>query len=448
MKRHAVVFAVLLIGCGGDTGRSGADDVDDLFAQRCSGAGCHIDHGQQPGGQLDLSPDVMCAQLIGVPAVEVATQVRVEPGDAAASYLWCKLAPECEQRPPGATQMPLGASLAPDELDLVAAWIDAGAPGCAGVDEQPPVFAGAASATPLASAIRIDWEPADDDTSPASAITYLVYQAERSGGQDLTEPTAVTAPGATSFTAGALPASTELFYVVRARDEAGNIDANTVEVSATTPATEDRTAPTFAGLAAIEPAGSSAVTLSWRPASDDVTPQSSMIYRVYGAGAPGSQDFGSPWQESAPGAVEVLLSDLVPGATYYFVVRALDQAGNEDTNTVELAVTTGDAISFAAQVEPLLDATCAGNACHDSVMPAQDLDLTAGASYQALVNAASTQCADRLLVAPSQPEASYLIDKLLGTNLCSGSRMPKNGSLTPAQIQIVTDWVREGALDN
>ncbi len=77
---------------------------------------------------------------------------------------------------------------------------------------------------------------------------------------------------------------------------------------------------------------------------------------------------------------------------------------------------------------------------------AADLDLSAGAGYAELVDVASTQCADRLLVDPGSPGSSYLRDKLLGINLCSGTAMPKSGPGPSAgELQIVTDWICSGA---
>jgi hypothetical protein len=46
------------------------------------------------------------------------------------------------------------------------------------------------------------------------------------------------------------------------------------------------------------------------------------------------------------------------------------------------------------------------------------------------------------------PETSYLVDKIRGINLCSGTRMPKNASLSLAEIQTIVDWVAEGALND
>jgi hypothetical protein len=132
------------------------------------------------------------------------------------------------------------------------------------------------------------------------------------------------------------------------------------------------------------------------------------------------------------------------------VVRAIDQNGNEDGNTAEVSATTGAAASFSAQIQPIFSASCTSAGCHRRPgMVAADLDLGAGNAHAALVGVSSTQCdPTRLLVDPGDPDASYLIDKILGVDLGFGTRMPKMGSLTPAEIQLITDWVAEGAADN
>lgn len=44
---------------------------------------------------------------------------------------------------------------------------------------------------------------------------------------------------------------------------------------------------------------------------------------------------------------------------------------------------------------------------------------------------------------------SYLIDKLLGVSLCSGTQMPKAGATLPAaQLAKISDWVCQGAKRN
>jgi hypothetical protein len=79
------------------------------------------------------------------------------------------------------------------------------------------------------SSYRLTWQPATDNDTPSAAIVYDVYQATAPGGEDFSRPTHSTAPGATSFVTAELPADSAYYFVVRARDAAGNRVANTVE---------------------------------------------------------------------------------------------------------------------------------------------------------------------------------------------------------------------------
>jgi len=107
----------------------------------------------------------------------------------------------------------------------------------AGSDRTPPAFAGVESATtcipgPIAgqsASYRLSWKPATDDVTPSTKIVYDIYQATKPGGEDLSSATYTTRRGATSFTTPALPADKSFYFVVRARDRAGNRDSNQVE---------------------------------------------------------------------------------------------------------------------------------------------------------------------------------------------------------------------------
>jgi len=105
-----------------------------------------------------------------------------------------------------------------------------------GKDSTPPTFAGLESAVtcipgPIATtaSYRLSWDPAADDVSRAKKIEYDIYQAEKAGGEDFSTPTYTTRAGALSFTTPPLPAEMPVYFVVRARDQAGNSDSNTVE---------------------------------------------------------------------------------------------------------------------------------------------------------------------------------------------------------------------------
>jgi hypothetical protein len=105
-------------------------------------------------------------------------------------------------------------------------------------DQVPPKFAGLKSATtcipgPIGEgrtgSYHLTWEAATDNVTPSSRIIYNIYQASAAGGEDFSTPTYTTAPGATSFDTPQLPSTKTFYFVVRARDQAGNEDSNTVE---------------------------------------------------------------------------------------------------------------------------------------------------------------------------------------------------------------------------
>jgi hypothetical protein len=107
-----------------------------------------------------------------------------------------------------------------------------------GGDGTRPTFAGLKSATtcipgPLeegrSASYRLEWDPATDQGTPTSEIVYDVYQARTEGGENFSTPTYTTKAGASSFTTPLLPADQTHFFVVRARDRAGNRDRNRIE---------------------------------------------------------------------------------------------------------------------------------------------------------------------------------------------------------------------------
>jgi hypothetical protein len=104
-------------------------------------------------------------------------------------------------------------------------------------DRTPPKFAGLDSATtcvpgPVAgqsASYELRWDAATDDVTPARKIVYDIYQATTSGGEDFSSATYTTRRGVTTFTTPPLPADESFYFVVRARDRAGNRDSNLVE---------------------------------------------------------------------------------------------------------------------------------------------------------------------------------------------------------------------------
>jgi hypothetical protein len=108
-------------------------------------------------------------------------------------------------------------------------------------------------------------------------------------------------------------------------------------------------------------------------------------------------------------------------------------------------------VKFAQQIQPILTANCTGGACHDASGPAGNLQLTSGSAYSNLVNVlAKSSCTTTKRVAPGAPDQSYLMFKLQGAGDCfSGSRMPKGQNALPAaQLQLIRDWIANGAPNN
>ena len=106
-------------------------------------------------------------------------------------------------------------------------------------------------------------------------------------------------------------------------------------------------------------------------------------------------------------------------------------------------------VSYTAQIEPIFAATCLGGGCHGGVAPKADLDLSAGQGPGEMVGVPAFQCSERLLVSPGLVDESYLMDKLRGVNMCSGSQMPKNDpALSADQLGLISDWICQGAPNN
>jgi hypothetical protein len=103
-------------------------------------------------------------------------------------------------------------------------------------------------------------------------------------------------------------------------------------------------------------------------------------------------------------------------------------------------------VSFASVASILAD-NCTNAGCHAGVAPKEGLNLTAAKAYAELVNVKASQCNDgRLLVPTNGSGQSYLLQKLYGQSMCSGSKMPKADSMLPAgELALIEGWICNGA---
>jgi hypothetical protein len=277
------------------------------------------------------------------------------------------------------------------------------------IDVTPPTFAGLASATTSATAfgmIGLSWGPASDNVTPAAGIVYLVYMATTPGGQNFTSPNFTTDPGATTFPVTGLATGT-YYFVVRARDAAGNTDANITERSAAIP---DNIPPVFAGLtsAVASAVAAGRVDLSWGPATDNITPAGSIVYLIYLATTPGGETFTSPDATTQPGALSHTFFDLTPGA-HFFVVRARDAAGNTDANTVELSA-QGDAVPPSVNSVNLENVgTSEPVSSRITINFSEPLDATTAGDINNYLMTCSGDCPGISITSVTQPDQSTVI---------------------------------------
>lgn len=103
--------------------------------------------------------------------------------------------------------------------------------------------------------------------------------------------------------------------------------------------------------------------------------------------------------------------------------------------TAETVSNDAATISFTNDVNQILQSRCV--ICHGGSRGTEEgLNMT---SYESLISGSN----NGPVIIPGDAEASLLVE------LITKQEMPKRGpKLTPPQIQLITDWVNQGALDN
>ena len=112
-----------------------------------------------------------------------------------------------------------------------------------------------------------------------------------------------------------------------------------------------------------------------------------------------------------------------------FLVSAFTIVRMGSTNT-----TSSAEISYVRDVRPILESRCAS--CHMGEFVSEGLDMN---TYESLMEGSE----NGPVIDPGDAKHSLLIQKV------TEGKMPKRGpKLTPAQIQILTDWINAGAPNN
>ena len=128
---------------------------------------------------------------------------------------------------------------------------------------------------------------------------------------------------------------------------------------------------------------------------------------------------------------------------------------------------SGMPISFSHDVQPILTQNCAVSSCHASPLGAP-VSLDAASAYQELVGVRACEASGLHRVQAGSSALSYLVHKVDGdlstiqsSGGCTGcngftpsgdcgSQMPPGGLplLSTAEIQVLRDWIDQGAQNN
>ena len=127
--------ALLWAGCGGEDSTVGPDgsdgegqlteatlaQVSEVFTVSCAISGCHS--GGEPAAGLSLEGD-FAARIIGVASGQRPDLKLIDPGNPDGSYLLIKVRGDDEIV---SQQMPPGAPLPAEQVEIIRAWIASGA---------------------------------------------------------------------------------------------------------------------------------------------------------------------------------------------------------------------------------------------------------------------------------------------------------------------------------
>ena len=105
-----------------------ANDVQPIFTQYCATAGCHS--GANPPDGLNLEAGMSYGMIVSVASVQLASMNRIEPSDAANSYLVHKMDGTQASVGGAGTGMPppqAGGILSQMLRDIVRVWAEEGA---------------------------------------------------------------------------------------------------------------------------------------------------------------------------------------------------------------------------------------------------------------------------------------------------------------------------------
>lgn len=192
-------------------------------------------------------------------------------------------------------------------------------------DVTAPVISGVSATGITQAAATVNW------TTDEAADGQVEYGTSTAYGLSSSLVTATTT--AHSVSLGSLTASTTYHYLVKSKDDAGNL-ATSTDYTFTTLAPADITAPVISGVNATNITDTSA-TITWttdEPADGQTEYGTSTAYGIVSA-----------LQTATTTAHSVSLSSLTASTTYHYFVKSKDVANNSATSTDHIFTTLAPA---------------------------------------------------------------------------------------------------------
>ncbi len=199
------------------------------------------------------------------------------------------------------------------------------------------------------SSIAISWL----SSSEPDLSSYNLYRGE-SGGFALTGSSLVYTGSGLSYTDISLSPETRYYYVLTALDTAGNESLGSLELTAQTDALPDVTAPLAPVMSSVLALDTSSISVSWLSSSEPDL----LSYNLYRGESSRFPLTGGSLVYSGSGLSYTDIS-LSPETRYYYVLTALDTAGNESQGSAEISVQTESLPDVTAPLAPVLSSVTA-----------------------------------------------------------------------------------------
>lgn len=136
-----------------------------------------------------------------------------------------------------------------------------------------------------------------------------------------------------------------------------------------------------------------------------------------------------PTQEAAPATATEAPTQAPATAT-----ETSAPATTEAPTATEPAAAAGATVSFASEILPIIQSRCIN--CHGGDRIEEGLSMNTHADIMA-------GSENGAILVPGDAASSLIIE------MVASGDMPKRGpKLTPPQVQLIADWINQGALDN